>query len=99
MQARSLTKKRTEGRKEKADPWWKRRIERTLEVWRKDLSRLTEYRRDKWKPSSSEEKRLNRVYGLKEKGAKEVCAFLKSKIHSGHIKCQKFICRAEWQGG
>ena len=88
-----LTKKRTEGRKEKADPWWKRRIERNIEVWRKDLSRLTEYRRDRWKPSSSEEKRLNRVYGLKEKGAKEVCAFLKSKIHSGHIKCQKFLER------
>ena len=40
-----LTKKRKGGRKEKADPWWKRRIERNITMLRKDLSRLEELRR------------------------------------------------------
>ena len=88
-----LLKERKAGRKEKADPWWKRRIEKNIGVWRKDLSRLEELRKGRWKPSANELKRLDKVYGLMEKGAKDVCAFLKSKIHSSCIKVQKFLER------
>ena len=37
-----LTKKGKGERKTKEGPWWKRRIERNIELWRKDLSRLEE---------------------------------------------------------
>ena len=35
-----LMKKKKGERKAKEDPWWKRRIEKNISVWRKDLSQL-----------------------------------------------------------
>ena len=71
-----VTKKKKCGRKEKEDPWWKRRIETYIGVWRKDLSRVEELRRGKWKPSSAERQRMDKQYDLVGKGANEVIAFL-----------------------
>ena len=59
-------------------------------MWRKDLSRLEELRRGRWKPSDPERMRLDKVYDLAGKGANEVCAFLKSKIQSSMIKIQRY---------
>ena len=76
-----LLKDRKGARQTKKDPWWKRRIERSIVQWRKDLSRIEELRRGRWKPSESERKRMDKLYGLTEKGAKDFWAFLKSKVH------------------
>ena len=88
-----LLKERKEIRQDRNDPWWKRRIEGSIVQWRKDLSKIEELRRGRWKPSDSERKRLDKLYGLTENGAKDVSAFLKSKIHSGSIKVQRYLDR------
>ena len=86
-----LMKERKGKRQDKNDPWWKRRIEGSIAQWRKDLSKVEELRRGRWKPSDSERKRMDKLYGLTEKGAKDVGAFLKSKIHSGSVKVQRYL--------
>ena len=89
-----LLKERKGKREEKNDPWWKRRIQGSISQWRKDLSKVEELRRGRWKPSDSERKRLDKLYGMTEKGAKDVSAFLKSKIHSGSVKVQRYLKRS-----
>ena len=84
-----LTKKGKGERKAKEEPWWKRRIERNIGIWRKDLSQLEELKRGRWNPSSADRKRLDQKYDLTLKGANEVCSVLKLKIHSSAIKIQK----------
>ena len=86
-----LLKDRKGSRQKKKDPWWKRRIERSIVQWRKDLSKIEELRRGRWKPSESERKRMDKLYDLTEKGAKDVGAFLKSKVHSGSVKLQRYL--------
>ena len=68
-----LTKKGKGERKAKEEPWWKRRIERNIGIWRKDLSQLEELKRGRWNPSSADRKRLDQKYDLTLKGANEVC--------------------------
>ena len=34
---------------------------------------------------------MDKLYGLTEKGAKDVGAFLKSKVHSGSVKLQRYL--------
>ena len=84
-----LTKKGKGERKTKEEPWWKRRIERNIEIWRKDLSRLEELKRGRWNPTPADRKRMDQKYELTLKGANEVCSILKLKIHSCAIKIQK----------
>ena len=84
-----LMKKKKGERKAKEDPWWKRRIEKNISVWRKDLSQLEELKRGKWYPSHSERKRLDQKYDLTLKGANDVCSSLKSKIYASGIKIKK----------
>ena len=84
-----LTKRRKGERKLKEEPWWKRRIEKNIGIWRKDLSQLEELKRGRWNPSEADRKRLDQKYDLTLKGANEVCSVLKLKIHSSAIKIQK----------
>ena len=84
-----LTKRRKGERKSKEEPWWKRRIEKNIVIWRKDLSQLEELKRGRWNPSEADRKRLDQKYDLTLKGANEVCSVLKLKIHSSAIKIQK----------
>ena len=84
-----LTKRRKGERKSKEEPWWKRRIEKNIGIWRKDLSQLEELKRGRWNPSEADRKRLDQKYDLTLKGANEVCSVLKLKIHSSAIKIQK----------
>ena len=86
-----LLRERKGARQTKKDPWWKRRIESSIVQWRKDLSKIEELRRGRWKPSESARKRMDKLYGLTEKGAKDVGSFLKSKIHSGSVKLQRYL--------
>ena len=88
-----MKKKNLGGRKEKEDPWWKRRIEKKIKDWRKDLSRIDELRRRNWKPTEGERTRMNKLYDLDCKGANEVCALLKSKIYSSSIKVKRYVER------
>ena len=68
-----LTKRRKGERKSKEEPWWKRRIEKNIGIWRKDLSQLEELKRGRWNPSEADRKRLDQKYDLTLKGANEVC--------------------------
>ena len=78
-------------RQEKEEPWWKRRIERNIVRWRKDLARVEEVRSGKMELSRKERRRMDRAYGLTEKGTLSVREFLKSKIHSGSTKIRRFL--------
>ena len=51
-------------RQEKEEPWWKRRIERNIVRWRKDLARVEEVRSGKMELSRKERRRMDRAYGL-----------------------------------
>ena len=62
-----------------------------LVQWRKELSKIEELRRGRWKPSESARKRMDKLYGLTEKVAKDVGSFLKSKIHSGSVMLQRYL--------
>ena len=81
-----LLKKGRRGRQATSKPWWQRRVEENLEKWRKDLSRIEEMRRGRWKPSEEERELLERRYSVTEKGTLGVSALLKSKIHAGSSK-------------
>ena len=78
-------------RQEKEESWWKRRIEGNIGRWRKDLSRVEEVRRGKLELSRKERMRMDRAYGLTEKGTLSVREFLTSKIHSGSTKIRRFL--------
>ena len=62
------------------EPWWKRRVEKNIEMWRKDLSKIEARRTGNHRMSDRELERMNRVYGLEEKGNLNVITTLKMKI-------------------
>ena len=78
-------------RQEKEELWGKRRIEGNIGRRRKNLSRVEEVRRGKLVLSRKERMRMDRTYGLTEKGKLSVRLFLKSKIHSGSSKIRRFL--------
>ena len=55
------------------------------------MSRVEEVRRGKGELSRKERMRMDRAYGLTEKGTLCVREFLKSKIHSGSTKIRRFL--------
>ena len=55
------------------------------------MSRVEEVRRGKLKLSRKERRRMDRAYGLTEKGTLSVREFLKAKIHSGSTKIRRFL--------
>ena len=50
------------------EPFWKRRVKRNIDTWRKDLSKIEEVRRGNMKLKQRERDRLNRKYHLEERG-------------------------------
>ena len=75
---------------EKKNPWWQRRIENSIKVWRKELSQVEEIRkgtkiRDKTKAG------LEKKYQLTDRGAMSVSTFLKNKIQAGSTKIRWFV--------
>ena len=83
---KTLKKKKTE----KKEPWWKRRIEKNIIDWRKDLSKLVERRKGKNKLTEGETINMNRRYSLEDKGNNYVIDMLKNKITNGSEKIKRY---------
>ena len=75
---------------EKKEPYWKRRIENNIKKWRQDLSKMTEVRYSRTKLSEKERERMNRNYGLRDKGIIQVVNFLKQKITTAGAKIRRY---------
>ena len=71
-------------------PWWQRRLETSIDEWRKDLGRVEEIAKGTAVVRRIRE-RLERKYGLTEKGTLSVSALLKNKIHSGSTKIKWYV--------
>ena len=72
-------------KKEKGKPWWQRRLEASIGEWRKDLSRVEGIRKGE-EVGRKVRDRLDRKYGMVERGALAVSTGLKSKIQSASTK-------------
>ena len=84
--ARRLGLKFEEGKKaEQRKPFWQRRIEGSIETWRKDLSQVEEIRKGS-RVGDKVRKGLERKYQVTERGAASVSTFLKGKIQAGSTK-------------
>ena len=68
------------------EPFWKRRIKRNIETWRKDLCKIEEVRKGNMRLKQRERERLNRKYQLEERGTLYVSGMLKQKIKAGGVK-------------
>ena len=66
-------------------PWWQRRIEKSIEMWRGHLSQVEEVRRGN-KVGEKVRAELERKYQLTERGTVSVSTFLKNKIQAGSTK-------------
>ena len=55
------------------------------------MARVEEVRSGKMELSRKERRRMDRAYGLTEKGTLRVREFLKLKIHSGSTKIRRFL--------
>ena len=62
-------------------PWWQRRLERSIEQWRKDLGRVLEIRKGV-QLKEKVLKELERRYQLSERGRTTVVTFLKNEIQA-----------------
>ena len=71
-------------------PWWQRRLEKSIIDWRKDLGRIEELRKGNAMADRIRE-RLDRKYGLTEKGTLFVSTLLENKIHSGSTKIRWYL--------
>ena len=72
-------------RRQAKDPWWKRRIEKSIVMWRGHLSKVEEIRKGR-KVGEKVRAELERKYQLTERGAMSVSTFLKNKIQAGSTK-------------
>ena len=66
-------------------PWWQRRIEKSIVMWRGHLSKVEEIRKGH-KVGKKVRAELERKYQLTERGALSVSTFLKNKIQAGSTK-------------
>ena len=71
-------------------PWWQRRLESSIEVWRKHLSQVEEIRKGS-KVGMKVKMELERKYQLTERGTESVSTFLKNKIQAGSTKIRWFV--------
>ena len=78
-----VIKKKVELKSKK--PWWLRRLDRSLEVWRKDLGRVIEVSRGKRLKQRSVDE-LERRYQVTVKGTQSVISLLKGKITAASTK-------------
>ena len=77
-------------KKEKGKPWWQRRLERSIGDWRKDLGRVEEIRNGT-EVGRKVRDRLERRYGMVDRGALAVSTFLKNKIRAASTKIKWFV--------
>lgn len=89
--AERLGMMRTNGNRDRrVKPKWQRRIEKSIEEWRKDLGRIDELRRGTVLGKAVMD-RLNRKYQVVEKGALTVTTMLKRKVQSGSMKIRWYL--------
>ena len=81
--------KKNAGRK-KAEQFWKRRIKNSIVVWRRDLSKIEEFRRGRMKLGERDQRRMDQKYQLRERGTLYVSDMLKQKIRAGGIKIKRY---------
>ena len=78
------------------EPFWKRRVKRNIDTWRKDLSKIEEVRRGNKKLKQRERDRLNRKYHLEERWTMYVSGMLKhQKIKAGGMKVKRYDERCQ----
>ena len=77
------------------EPFWKRRIKRNIETWRKDLSKIEEVRKGNMRLKQRERERLNRKYQLEERGTLYASGMLKQKIKAGGVKVKRYDDRCQ----
>ena len=77
-------------RAEMKKPWWQRRLESSIEMWRKHVAQVEQVRRGKQLNTKVREE-LERKYQLTERGTKSVSSFLKNKIQAGSTKIRWFV--------
>ena len=75
---------------EEKKPWWQRRLENSIKVWRKELSQVEEVRKGT-KINSKTRAGLEKKYQLTDRGAISVSTFLKNKIQAGSTKIRWFV--------
>ena len=88
-----MLKERRERRTD--EPFWKRRVKRNIDAWRKDLSKIEEVRRGNMKLKQRERDRLNRKYHLEERGTMYVSGMLKQKSKAGGRKVKRYDERCQ----
>ena len=65
-------------------------IENNIKKWRHDLSKMTEVRYCRKKLGEEEKERMDRSYGLSEKGTTHIINFLKQRITTGGAKIRRY---------
>ena len=77
-------------RAEMKKPWWQRRLESSIELWRKHLSQVEKIRKGKTVGAKARAE-LERKYQLTARGTDSVHTFLKNKIQAGSTKIRWFV--------
>ena len=67
-------------------PFWKRRVKRNIDTWRKDLSKIEAVRRGNMDLKQRERDWFSRKYHLEERGTLYLSGMLKEKIKAGGMK-------------
>ena len=88
-----LMKVRKEAKNKKNEPWWKRRIEKSIVKWKADLSRVEVVLKGNG-VSRKVRERLDTLYQLNVRGALGVSTFLRSKIQAGCNKVKRYVERS-----
>ena len=84
-----MLKERRERRTD--EPFWKRRVKRNIDPWRKDLSKIEEVvQRGNKELKQRERDRLNRKCHFEERGTMYVSGMLKQKIEAGGKKIKRY---------
>ena len=73
-------------------PWWQRRLEGSIQQWRKDLGRLNEIKNGKTLKKKALDE-LERRYQLTERGTRTVTVFLETKVKAASNKIKFFVER------
>ena len=81
-------------KKERKEPFWKRRIEGDIKKLRQDLSRIDMWFKGKWRNAKAKEKQdLDKKYKLKAKGFNTVREELRQRITAKSTKIRRYSNR------
>ena len=75
--------------KKESEPWWKRRIKKSINKLRKHINILERHQRGEIKRKKKYEE-LERKYNIKKKGIRTVKEELKQRLHSKTAKLKRY---------